>query len=283
MHMNLATRRAFLETTSATAVAVSLGLRSSSVRAADPFAGLPIGVQTYSLREFSAEEAIRHISGMGVHFVELFNKHLAVDSTAEQISAFQKQLDAAKIKISAHGVSPFSKDHDANRKYFEFAKRAGFNTITADPAPDSFDSLEKLVAEYKVRIAIHNHGPNHRYDKLAQVVKAVEGKHPLIGVCVDTGHVIRTKEDPVKWVRELKKRVWALHIKDDIKQDGGSENVVIGKGHLDVAGLFGALKQISFPSDGSISLEYEANPQSPFDDMKACLEVAREAIAKVYG
>jgi sugar phosphate isomerase/epimerase len=279
MQTRFGTRRHFL---AAGAAAVACGyLGGDRVTAADPFQGWPIGVQSYSLREFSAEDAIRHMQGLGIHYVELFGKHLAVDATDDQISAFKKLLDTAQIKISAHGVSGFTKDHAANQKLFEFAKRAGFNTITADPAPDSFSSLEKLVDQYKIRIAIHNHGPNHRYDKLDQVAGALEGKHPLIGACVDTGHVIRTRQDPVQWVRTLKSRVWALHIKDDIKQDGGSQNVVLGKGHLDVVGLFRALKDIQFPRDGSISLEYEANPQNPLEEMRACLDVTRDAIAKV--
>ena len=45
--------------------------------------------------------------------------------------------------------------------------------------------------------------------------------------------------------------------------------------------LFKALRQVKFPADGALSLEYEANPANPIDDMKACLEVAKEAIAKV--
>jgi sugar phosphate isomerase/epimerase len=72
-----------------------------------------------------------------------------------------------------------------------------------------------------------------------------------------------------------------VHIKDE-KETGTpkSANVVIGKGHLDVVGLFKALRQVKFPADGSLALEYEANEQNPIDDMKACLEVAKEAIAK---
>ena len=49
---------------------------------------------------------------------------------------------------------------------------------------------------------------------------------------------------------------------------------------FDVVGLFKALRQVRFPSDGALSLEYEANPDNPIQDMKACLEVAKEAIAK---
>jgi hypothetical protein len=74
--------------------------------------------------------------------------------------------------------------------------------------------------------------------------------------------------------------VFALHLKDDTDQSGGSNNVVLGKAHLDVPGLFAALKATKFPADGSLSLEYEANPKNPIDDMKACLEVVKAALAK---
>jgi sugar phosphate isomerase/epimerase len=104
----------------------------------------------------------------------------------------------------------------------------------------------------------------------------------LIGSCVDTGHFIRSKQDPVKAVYQLKGRVYALHIKDEAKQEKQSHNVIIGKGHLDVVGMFTALKKTRFPADGSISLEYEANPANPIAEIKQCIEVAKTAIAKVH-
>jgi sugar phosphate isomerase/epimerase len=75
-------------------------------------------------------------------------------------------------------------------------------------------------------------------------------------------------------------RVYGVHMKDHAESGKKSGNVVLGKGHLDVVGLFKALRQIKFPADGALSLEYEANPMNPIDDMKACLEIAKEAIAK---
>jgi sugar phosphate isomerase/epimerase len=226
-------------------------------------------------------DAVRHIQGMGLHFVEFYSKHLNPNATAAQLAENRQLLERAKVTLSAHGVNRFSKDHEANRKVFEFAKRAGIRNITANPTPDSFDSLDKLVAEYNIRIAIHNHGPGALYDSIDSVKKAVAGHHKLIGACVDTGHFIRSKEDPVKAVHELGPRVFGVHMKDEEKQEKKSHNVVIGSGHLDVLGLFKALKKVRFPADGSLSLEYEANPSNPIDDMKQCLAVAREAIAKL--
>jgi inosose dehydratase len=246
----------------------------------DPYGGFPMGIQSYTLRNFNRAEALRHIEGLGIHYVEFFGAHFATDSNDEQIKEMQSQLDRAKLKISAHGVSGFSKDHEANRKLFDFAKRANFKTITADPSPDSFDSLDKLCEEYQVRIAIHNHGPGHRYDKLGDVQKAVKDRHKLIGACIDTGHTLRSDEDPVKWAAELGPRVFALHIKDVKERKSQTHDVVIGTAHLDLVDLFKTLRKIKFPSDGSMSLEYESNPQNPIDDVKQCLTAAAEAIAK---
>ena len=249
----------------------------------DPWGGFPLGVQSYSLREFNTVEAVRHIQGMGLHFAEFYPKHLDPAASDEQLAETQKLLKSAEIKLSGHGVHGFSKDHEKNKRLFDFARRAGIKVLTANPEYDAFDSLEKLVAEYDIRIAIHNHGPGQLYDKIESVAKAVKGRHKWIGACVDTGHFLRSGEDPVKAVRELGPRVFGAHIKDDVELGRGSKNVVIGKGKLDVVGLFKALREIKFPADGALSLEYEANPQNPIDEMKACLAVAKEAIGKLAG
>lgn len=281
-------RRRFLTVSSIAAGATCLG-SSFAVRAADSgkkkdlYAGLPMGIQSYTLRKFNLLEALRHIQGLGLHFVEFYGAHFATNSSPEKIKEMSGLLQRAKLSISAHGVNSFGKNHQANRKIFQFAKAAGIRTITANPRPDSFDSLDKLVAEFNIRIAIHNHGPDALYDKLPSVQKAVKGRHKLIGACIDTGHVLRSAEDPVKWMRELGPRVFALHIKDVAQQQKRTHDVVIGKGHLDVPGMFKALKTIKFPADGSLSIEYESNPNDPISDIVECLAVARGAIAKVYG
>jgi inosose dehydratase len=280
-------RRRFLALSSAAALgatffeAPQVLAAAGLAKADDPYGGFPLGVQSYSLRNFNTLEAVRHIQGLGVHYAEFYSKHLDPGSSQEKIDETKKLLADAEIALVGHGVHGFSKNHEANRKLFEFARKAGVRTITANPERDSFDSLEKLVAEFDIRIAIHNHGPGALYDSIDSVKKAVEGRHKLIGACVDCGHFLRSKEDPVKAVIELGPRVFAAHVKDDVKEGRESHNVVIGKGKLDVVGLFKALKQVKFPTDGCLSLEYEANPANPIDDMKQCLAAAREAIAKV--
>ena len=190
-------------------------------------------------------------------------------------------LGKAQLKISAHGVNGFSKDHEANRKVFQFAQRAGIKNITANPQRDSFDSLDKLVDEYDIRICIHNHGPGALYDKLESVQNAVKDHHRLIGACVDTGHVLRSGEDPVAWVKANVSVEFALHIKDVAEMQKRTHDVVLGKGHLDVPALFVALAEVKFPADGSLSLEYESSPDNPIDDISQCLAVIEPTAQKL--
>lgn len=249
----------------------------------ETWGGFPVGVQSYSLRNFKLPEALRHLQGMGVHYVEFASTHLPTTANDEQIAETMKLAKETDLKVSAHGVNAFSKDHAKNKAIFDFAKRLGVRTMTANPQPDAdtFASLDKLVAEYDIRIAIHNHGPGALYDKLDGVVKIIKDHDKRIGACVDCGHFLRSGEDPVKCILELKDRVYGVHLKDEKETNTkASANAILGKGHLDVVGVFKALRQIKFPADGALSLEYEANPMNPIDDMKACLEVVKESIAK---
>ena len=206
-----------------------------------------------------------------------------MDISDEDLDDVNALLEKAGIRMNAYGVMGFSANHDENRKVFEFAKRIGIKNITANPKPDSFDSLDKLVEEYDIRIAIHNHGPGALYDKIDDVVKAVKDHHPHVGACIDTGHFIRSKEDPIAAIETLASRVFAVHVKDEEKQEKKSKNVIIGQGFLDLPGMFKTLKSINFPADGSISLEYESNPDNPIDDMNQCLAAAKVAIQKAAG
>ncbi|MGD9647795.1 MAG: sugar phosphate isomerase/epimerase family protein [Pirellulales bacterium] len=276
------TRRTFLAT--GAAAAAGIALRSRRAHAAEPdtskYGGFLMGMQTYSLRGFGVEQALDYVKELGLHSVELFDAHFPSKSSAEQIDAMQARLKAAGIQALAHGVNPFTKDHEANRRWFEFAKRAGIRNLTADPHEDAFDSLDKLVAEYDIRIAIHNHGPGARYDKVVDVLNAVKGRHPNIGACADLGHYIRSAEDPVRAIHLLEGRLFGIHLKDFAEQKGQTHGVILGQGHLDVVGVFKALKKVNYPADACLALEYEEKPDNPLDDIRACLAVASEGARK---
>ncbi|MFM7250778.1 MAG: sugar phosphate isomerase/epimerase family protein, partial [Planctomycetaceae bacterium] len=246
-------RRRLLSAAAVSAAASPLAAIAREAAAAD----LNLGIQLYSLRGYKAEEAMKHARDIGFRFVEFYGDMFPVNSDAAAIAAMKKKVADLGLTISAHGVNGFGGDAAANRKVFEFAKAAGIPTISADPAPEAFASLDELVKEFDIRIAIHNHGPKHRYNKVVDVLRAIEGHDPRIGACADLGHYIRSAEKPVEVIRLLKGRLYGIHLKDFQDQQDVTKGVILGKGHLDVPAVIAALVQTGFPKDGALSLEYE--------------------------
>jgi len=254
-----------------------------AAQGANRYGGFDVGMQSYTLRAFPIDEALVEINKLGLASVELFDAHFSSKSSDADIEAMKSRTSSLGIKMKGHGVDPFGPDHEANRRWFVFARKAGIKNISADPSEDAFDSLDKLCEEFQIRIAIHNHGPGARYDKISDVLTAIHGHHPLIGACADLGHYIRSGEDPVRAINLFEGRLYGIHLKDFAEQKAKTKGVILGQGHLDVVGVFKALRKVNFPPDGCLSLEYEENPKDPLGDVKQCLAVASEAARRTAG
>lgn len=274
-------RRAFLKNSVAAAAGLAFVHRAAPIVRAAQLSGFNIGLQSYSLRGFPLDEALMICHDLGINAVEFYGGMLKPDSTKEQIADLKDRMEGLGLIISAHGVNRMTKDHEKNKVYFELAKNAGFKNITADPDPDSFESLDALCKEYNVRIAIHNHGPSHRYNKVVDTLRAIEKHDERIGACADLGHYIRSGEKPDDVIRALKGRLYGVHLKDFADMQDKTKGVILGKGHMDVEKTFAALADVKFPEDGALSLEYEENPKNPVEEIKQCLDTARAAAAKV--
>ncbi|MCS7047248.1 MAG: sugar phosphate isomerase/epimerase, partial [Gemmataceae bacterium] len=247
----------------------------------DPFGGFIVGVQSYSFRRFNLEQALQRIQDLGLHFVEFYNAHVPLNSTDEQINAVRALCFRYGITPIAFGVESFTKDHQANRRKFEFARKLGVRYLSASPTADSFASLNQLVAEFGIGIAIHPHGPvgGNRLDPWYSaeiIMKHVGGQHRLIGSCLDTGHLIRCAQpphninlDPAQQVRHMGPRNFGMHLKDH--DNTKRTDVVYGRGALNVAEVLRALRDVGF--QGYISIEYEANENNPSPDIRACIDV----------
>lgn len=279
----LNTRRRFLTQTAAAGLAaVTLpSLFSGSLRAASLTAKLKLGIQLYSLRGFDVDRALKAAKDLGFEQVEFYSGMFPLDSSPEAIATMRKKVEDLGLTISAHGVNGFGMDQAANRKVFEFAKAAGVRNISADPEPGAMGLLDELVKEFDIRIAIHNHGPRHRYNKVVDTLRAIEGHDERIGACADLGHYIRSGEKPVEVIRALKGRLYGIHLKDFEEMKDVTKGVILGKGHLDVKGVFEALLSTNFPADGAISLEYEEKPENPVEDIRECVAVAKKALAEL--
>lgn len=280
-------RRDMLRGSAAALAAASLPTWSAAKD--DPFGGFTVAVQSYTFRNFKLEQALKRIAECGIKYAEFYNAHMPITNDADKIKAFLKVCSDSGVSPVSFGVEAFTKDHDANKKKFEFAKALGIKYMSADPTPDSFDSLDKLCDEYKIAIAIHPHGPSggknrHRWWSAEVIMAAVKDHNELIGTCLDTGHLIRMaqlgeKLDPAQQVKVMGKRNFGMHLKDhDNKR---KTDVLYGQdgGVLDVPAVLKALKEVKFT--GYIAIEYEAKAEEPTEDVKALVKILQESAQKL--
>jgi inosose dehydratase len=284
------TRRRFLQTGTAAAAGLTalplLADQPAPAHRDEGFGGFTVGVQSYTFRHFNLEQCLQRVRDLGLHYIEFFRQHVPVTSTPAQIRAVLNLCRRYEITPVGFGVESFSGNHEANRRIFQFARALGVRYLSADPSPDSFDSLDRLVREFNIAIAIHPHGPQgdhlHRWYSAEVILRAVRDHDPHIGTCLDTGHLIRAAQppfnrhlDPAAEVRVMGARNFALHLKDHDNQS--RRDVVFGLGALNVLSVLRALRGVHF--QGHIAIEYEANPEDPSPDVRLCRDIIRAAVS----
>jgi sugar phosphate isomerase/epimerase len=283
-YLETSSRRQFLKVAAAGAAAAFVP-RLALGEDKDPYAGLKMGMQSYSLRAYDAPTALQHTKELGLKYWESFPKHIPLTTLPKQIADSKALLKDAGITLMAYGVVDFDANETKARQMFDFAKAIGLYSISANPRKDkaTFDLLDKLVAEYDIPIAIHNHGPRARYSKISDVADIVKDRHPKIGACVDTGHYLRSDENPVEALERLSNRLYGVHLKDvrTVEQNGRRKKIftIVGQGDLDVLGCLRVLKKLNY--QGCLSLEYEENEQNPLSDIAVSLQAVRDAAAKL--
>jgi sugar phosphate isomerase/epimerase len=241
------------------------------------YGGFSMSIQSWTFRAFDFEQALSFVDELGLAHVEMYDAHVPVAGAAQELAARRSRLDELGIRLLTHGTNPLSADHAANRALFEFARAMGIRNLLADPPAEALDSVEQLVDEFDIRIAIHNHGPGSRYGVPDDVLAALAGRDARIGTCVDTGHYIRSGVDPTQALRAFPGRLFGVHLKDVAAAEPTAPDVILGDGVLDVIGIFRALREVGLPADAALSLEYEANPDAPLADVRAGLAVADAA------
>jgi sugar phosphate isomerase/epimerase len=241
-----------------------------------------MGLQSYSLRGLTSGghadrgKALAATKELGIHYWEAYPDHVPMPADLKASPELAGELRRAGVTLAGYGVVHFGKDADANRRIFEFARSLELEYISADPDPAAFDDLDKLVETYGIAVGIHNHGPEHRYGKIATIEKAIKDHHQKIGCCIDTGHFLLSREDPVDAAEAFGKRVYGVHLKD-VKD--AARFTVLGKGDLRTADFLKTLAKNEYKH--LLAIEYEENEKSPVEDIKACLAQAAKDIALV--
>jgi sugar phosphate isomerase/epimerase len=255
---------------------ISIGCDSGSAQTKAEKQGCYLSMQSYTFHLFSVMESLDKTQELGIKFIEIYPGQKLGVEFGEEVFGYQlnenqmkKIKDAASernIKIISSGV--WTAKSEEWEKIFSFAQEMGMEFITAEPAHEDWDLIENLAKKYKIKIAVHNHPNENSYWKPEILLNDIQARSKLLGACADVGHYKRMNLDPILCLKQLEGRIISLHFKDIAPQgnDQALEDVVWGKGILNVKGMLEELKRQNFK--GYFTIEYEADWENNLPQIK---------------
>ena len=227
---------------------------------------IPIAMQCWTFHKFTFFETLQRVENLGIKYLEAYNGQVlskenpdvkfGYTMTDEQVNLVKKKLREHGITLVSYGVVNFDNDEKSMRQVFDFAKKMGILTICTEPQYDDFSLIEKMVQEYNIKIAVHNHPTPSKYARPETAFRNIDGRDKRIGVCADTGHWMRTGVNPVDALRILKGRITNVHLKD-LNEFGNKEayDVPFGSGAANVHDILAELTLQNY--QGYLAVEHE--------------------------
>ena len=275
-------------------VFVTIALLSSCTNASNQTKaeknGWKLSMQSYTFHKFTVVEALDKAHELGLHYIEVYPGHKMGEGfgdatfgyalTPEQQNQIKEIAKSKDVKIVSSGV--WVPQRDEWEKVFQFAKDMEMEFISAEPAREDWDVVESLAKQFQIKVAVHNHPNQASYWKPEILLDIIGDKSPLLGSSADVGHYKRMDVDPIPALKQLEGRLFALHFKD-IAPEGPEEkleDVVWGKGILNVKGILEELKRQNFK--GYFTIEYEANWDNNLPEIKESIEYFNQVADELF-
>jgi sugar phosphate isomerase/epimerase len=138
--------------------------------------------------------------------------------------------------------------------------------------------LDRMVKEFNIKLAIHNHGPeDKRFPSPYDVWKAVQAYDARIGLCIDVGHTARAKVDPAESILKCRARLYDMHFKDINSTEPNGQTVEAGRGVLDLKSVLKATLKIGYSH--LVSFEYEKDADDPLPGLAETVGYTRGLLA----
>ena len=224
-----------------------------------------LGVASYSLRNFSQEEALDMTVRCGIQRITFKSMHLPLDSDENTIKKAVVLCKKEGVTLYGGGVIYMKTKAEVDQA-FDYAKAAGMDIIIGVPNHELLDYVEGKVKEYDIKLAIHNHGPGDElYPSAESVYEKVKNRDKRMGLCIDIGHTKRIGRDPEQDLKDYFDRVFDIHIKDVTKASADGKTCIIGHGIIDFPSFLKALDDLGY--SGTLALEYEVDGNDPLPGM----------------
>lgn len=252
--------------------------------------GVQLGVQSYSFRDRSLDDAIAAMKEIGLGSVEMYSGHVEPRLSRDELRKWRlsvdlgefknvrRKYDAAGIELYAYNYS-FREDFtdEEIERGFLMAKALGVKIMTASSNVTTARRIDPFARKHKIRVGMHNHSnikPNE-FARPEDFEEAMRGMSEYICVNLDIGHFTAANFDSVDYLDKNAARIVTLHIKDRKKNQGA--NLPFGEGDTPIKEVLQLLKRkkLTIPAN----IEYEYKGQDTVAEVRKCLDFCKRALA----
>jgi sugar phosphate isomerase/epimerase len=238
-------------------------------------AAFKLGIASYSLRGLPLDAALQAVRRLGLNALSLNRAHL---SWEHEVAGWERAIATfapAGVTVRCCGVMTLTNDEAMVRGAFEFARTLGVSLIACSPEPAALPLVARCTAEFNIRAAIHNHGPEDKvYPSPHEVWAAVQPYDHRLGLCIDVGHAYRAGADPADCIRKYRERLYDVHLKDSIAAVGAEDiPIEIGRGRMDIPAILAALMDTGY--DGTAWFEFEKDAADPLPGLAESIGFVR--------
>jgi inosose dehydratase len=253
-------------------------------------------------------QAIEDIAAVGFRGIQLRSN--VMETYGERPAALRALLEKHRLPLIAFssgnlGLDPARRADEVARhtRHARFVRDVGGLYLQViDELPrgravtrDDYSRLGKLLTELGKRTAevgiplIYHHHMNsvgERPHEIASILDAADQRY--VKLLFDTAHYLQGGGDPVKAVRQYAEWLLALHIKDvegPLPGAAGDPSrsyrfVELGRGRVDLKGVFDALNQVKFSGWAIVELDRVPDPART---AKECAAINRRFIENQLG
>jgi sugar phosphate isomerase/epimerase len=252
--------------------------------------GVTIGVQSYSFRDRSLDDALKAMVEIGLSSCELYSGHIEpkglkreelrdwrLKTPLSEFTQAGEKFKKAGIELYAYNYS-FRDDFSDEeiKRGFDMAKALGAKLITASANVSVAKRVDVYARRYKIKVGMHNHSriKENEFATPDDFAKAMEGNSEYICINLDIGHFTAANFDAVDYLQKHHERIVTLHIKDR-KRDQG-DNLPFGEGDTPIKPALELLMKNKWKIPANIEYEYKGD--DTVAEVKKCFEFCKKAL-----
>jgi sugar phosphate isomerase/epimerase len=221
------------------------------------------------------DDLLLEISALGFGAFDLWLAHLHPDwATPEHIEIAR----ALMHKHDLHVVSlagGFGETREAFNRTCALAKALGVTILGGGTGLLATDRIWLVGAlrEHGLKLGIENHPEKTPAELLTRLGV---GDEDVIGVALDTGWFGTQGYDAAQALRELRARLFHVHLKD-VREAGAHNTCRFGEGVVPLEACVRVLREIGYT--GAVSIEHEPETFDPTMDVRASYRMVKEWFA----